>query len=225
MQVKSRDRVRDHGEVFTAEREVRAMCDLVGDVGSNPTDGTVLEPACGNGNFLVEILNRKCDRLFAAGCRIRNRSMKWSWRLADKYAFRLAGVLSLLYGIDILPDNVAECRKRMADILLERFDSVAGGRDDASRALLAKASDVISEINIVCGDALTMNRPDGSPIVFVKWRMEETGDRYRFGVTPYYFARIVGDDGGEGDLFGTVANLERSPQILFREIEKVKEYL
>ena len=223
-QVKSRERVREHGEVFTAEREVKAMCDLVGDVGSNPTDGTVLEPACGDGNFLVEILNRKCDRLYAAGCRAGGRPMKWSWRLADKYAFRLAGVLSLLYGIDILADNVYECRKRLSGVVLARFDAVVKGRDGASRVLLERAADVITGINIVCGNALTMKCHGDAPIVFVKWRMEESGDRYRVGVTPYYFEKIVGDDGLEGDLFKTFPKLDRSPQISFREIEKAREY-
>ena len=223
--MKSRERVRDHGEVFTAEREVKSMCDLLGDVGSNPTAGTVLEPACGDGNFLVEILNRKCDRLDATGCRVGGRFMKWRWQIADRYAFHLSGVLSLLYGIDILPDNVVECRRRLVEIVLSRFDAVAKGRDDSSRRVLEKAAGVILEVNIVCGDALTMETSASKPIVFVKWRMEESGDRFRFGVTPYYFAKIVGDDGREGDLFETLPKLDRSPQILFREIEKVREYV
>ena len=94
-QIKSRERVRDHGEVFTAEREVKAMCDLVGETGSNPTKGTVLEPACGDGNFLVEILNRKLDRLDALGYRRGGRAAKWKWQVADLYAFRIATVLTL----------------------------------------------------------------------------------------------------------------------------------
>ena len=224
-QVKSRQRVRDHGEVFTAEREVKAMCDLVGDVGSNPTSGTVLEPACGNGNFLVEILERKFDRLDASGWRMGGRSGKWCWQLSELYAFRAATVLTLLYGIDLLPDNVAECRQRLQEIALVRFDAVAKGRDAASRALLEKAADVILGINIVCGDALTF-RAETAPLVFVKWRAEEDGDRFAFGITPYYFETLVnGEEHGQGDLFSAKPLLDRSPQIRFSEIEKVKEFL
>ena len=57
-QVKSRQRVADHGEVFTAEREVKAMCDLVKQE-TERIESRFLEPSCGNGNFLVEVLRRK----------------------------------------------------------------------------------------------------------------------------------------------------------------------
>ena len=148
-QIKSRERVRDHGEVFTAEREVKAMCDLVGETGYNPTKGTVLEPACGDGNFLVEILNRKLDRLDALGYRRGGRAGKWKWQVADLYAFRIATVLTLLYGIDIMPDNVDACRARLFEIALVRFDAVVKGRDVASRRLLESAAKTILGINIV----------------------------------------------------------------------------
>lgn len=60
MQVKSKQRVADFGEVYTNEREVNAMLDLVADQASNP-EKTFLEPACGNGNFLSEVLARKLN--------------------------------------------------------------------------------------------------------------------------------------------------------------------
>lgn len=88
-QIKSKKRVRDHGEVFTAEREVKAMCDLVPE-----WTGNVLEPACGNGNFLVEIARRK----LAAG-------------MTPEEA------ASTIFGIDILQDNVEEARARLLEIL------------------------------------------------------------------------------------------------------------
>lgn len=224
-QIKSRERVREHGEVFTAEREVKAMCDLVGDTGANPTAGTVLEPACGDGNFLVEILNRKLDRLDALGYRRGGRAGKWRWQVADLYAFRIATVLTLLYGIDIMPDNVVVCRERLFEIALSRFDALVKGKDTKSRRLLENAARTILEINIVCGNALTFRRAAGGPIVFVKWRAEENGDRYGFGITPYYFEKMVDDDGKERDLFNALPKLDRSPQIGFREIERVKEHV
>lgn len=81
--------MRDHGEVFTAEREVKAMCDLIQD-----WKGNVLEPACGNGNFLVEIAKRK----LASG-------------------MTPLEVASTIFGIDILQDNVKEARKRLLEML------------------------------------------------------------------------------------------------------------
>ena len=83
-QVKSKRRVKDFGEVFTAEREVKAMCDLIPD----------LEPACGNGNFLVEIARRK----LASGMSIEETA-------------------NSIFGVDILTDNVMEARRRLAEIL------------------------------------------------------------------------------------------------------------
>ena len=99
-QVKSKHRVRKFGEVFTAEREVKAMCNLLPDemweIGH-----TFLEPCCGNGNFLAEILRRKLERC------------------ADSQAASAA--VSDIYGIDIQQDNVTESRDRMAAIVAERF--------------------------------------------------------------------------------------------------------
>lgn len=98
--IKSKRRVRDFGEVFTAEREVKAMCDLLPDE-MWETGHTFLEPCCGNGNFLVEILRRKLDRC------------------ADSQAASAA--VSDIFGIDIQQDNVAESRARMAAIVAERY--------------------------------------------------------------------------------------------------------
>ena len=88
-QIKSRERVSSHGEVFTAEREVKAMCDLIPD-----WTGNVLEPACGNGNFLVEIARRK----LAAG-------------------MDTVSAASTIFGVDIQADNVEEARTRLLEIL------------------------------------------------------------------------------------------------------------
>lgn len=88
-QIKSRERVSSHGEVFTAEREVKAMCDLIPD-----WTGNVLEPACGNGNFLVEIARRK----LAAG-------------------MDTVSTASTIFGVDIQADNVEEARARLLEIL------------------------------------------------------------------------------------------------------------
>lgn len=101
IQVKSRTRVANHGEVFTAEREVKAMCDLVQDE-CNRIESRFLEPACGDGNFLAEILGRKL------------RSVKRLYRKNlndfEQYSFL---AVSSIYGVELLADNAKECRERL----------------------------------------------------------------------------------------------------------------
>lgn len=101
-QIKSKERVAEHGEVFTNEREVKAMCDLVKDE-TERIDSRVLEPACGDGNFLAEILNRKLGTV----------SKCYSKSPNDWEQFSIVA-LSSLYGVDIMPDNAQECRDRLA---------------------------------------------------------------------------------------------------------------
>lgn len=100
-QVKTRQRVVEHGEVFTHEREVKAMLDLVKDQ-TYRIDSTFLEPACGSGNFLIEILNRKLEVL----------KQKYS-KSRIKYETNLIKVASTLYGVELLEDNTLECRERL----------------------------------------------------------------------------------------------------------------
>ena len=113
-QVKSRERVQKHGEVFTAPREVNAMLDLV----KNETerlDSRFLEPACGDGNFLVEILRRK---LAVANSNYQKHQSQLQY---EKDAIL---AISSIYGIDILPDNAQECRVRLLEIFKEQYQSL-----------------------------------------------------------------------------------------------------
>ena len=100
-QTKSKSRVRDFGEVFTAEREVRAMCDLIPQEVWENIERTFLEPACGNGNFLVEILARKLR-----SCATEEDGLK---------------ALASIFGIDIQADNCAESRHRLKDMFFAKF--------------------------------------------------------------------------------------------------------
>lgn len=102
--IKSKERVRDHAEVFTAEREVKAMCDLIPTIADRMK--TVLEPACGTGNFLVEIVNR---RLNAIKCAVLSHG---------EIQEAVEEVFANLYGMDIQDDNVLECRVRMLEVLV-----------------------------------------------------------------------------------------------------------
>ena len=104
-QVRSRRRVVDHGEVFTAEREVNAMLDLVR-AETERIESRFLEPACGNGNFIAEVLRRK---LAVVASRYRKSPDEY-----QRYAFL---AVSSIYGVDVLADNVGECRERLFRIV------------------------------------------------------------------------------------------------------------
>lgn len=160
-QIVSRKRVADHGEVFTAEREVKAMCDLVKSE-TERIESRFLEPACGQGAFLIEILRRK---LSIVTTRYRKAQNEW-----ERYA-TLA--ISSLYGIDILADNVALCRENLYEIFHKEYASLFSKniKDNCCRAVRH-----ILSLNILWGDALTLERPDNShhPIVFAEW--SDTGN-------------------------------------------------
>jgi hypothetical protein len=148
--VKSKQRVADHGEVFTPAWLVEAMLDLVKDE-TERIDSRFLEPACGSGNFLVQILRRKL-----AGVELRYGRSDFERR---HYALL---ALMCLYGIELLPDNIAECRAN----LLETFSDYMNL--DQSDDLYRAASHVLSQ-NLVHGDALTMRTPAALPITFAEW--------------------------------------------------------
>lgn len=160
LQTKSRERVRDHGEVFTAEREVKAMCDLVKDETEN-IFSRFLEPACGNGNFLAEILARKLLSV----------KSKYKKSVYDYERFSLL-TLASLYGVDILADNAVECRERLYGIWNGEYACACKNKtNDDTR----KSARFILKRNIVCGNALSLmcvdeNGNDTSePIVFSEW--------------------------------------------------------
>lgn len=115
-QVKSKKRVADHGEVFTSDREVNAMLDLVKHE-TERIESRFLEPACGTGNFLAQILQRK---LTIVDNRYKSSQSEWE--------FYTILAISSSYGIDILKDNVAECRDRLLGIFNERYQQNYGER-------------------------------------------------------------------------------------------------
>jgi len=155
-QIKSRKRVANHAEVFTHEREVNTMLDLVKNE-TNRIDSRFLEPACGSGNFLVEILNRKL--------KILEQKYKGSQHDYEQYAVM---VISSIYGIDLLQDNVEECRNRLFEIFLKEYQSIFKRNINEKFLGILK---IILEKNIVCGDALTMKDNTNKPIIFSEWSM------------------------------------------------------
>lgn len=159
-QTKSKERVREHGEVFTAEREVKAMCDLVKEE-TERIDSRFLEPACGDGNFLVEILARKLE--------VVKRKYRKSTLDYEKNAVL---AISSVYGVDIMQDNVIACRDRLFKLWDKQYKAVCkkNTNDQTSEAVK-----FILSKNIVCGNALTLNKVDengndiNEPIVFSEW--------------------------------------------------------
>ncbi len=154
-QGKTKKRVRDHGEVFTNEREVNAMLDMVKEETDN-IESTFLEPACGDGNFLSEILRRKLQMVF-------NRYKKE----LDNYEMYSIIAITSLYGVDILQDNVDACIDRLYNIWNEEYTNVL--RSNANEKV-REACRYILKKNILCGDALTMLKNDGTPIIFAEWK-------------------------------------------------------
>jgi hypothetical protein len=149
-EVKSRQRVADHGEVFTPEWMVEAMLDLV-KAETERIDSRFLEPACGSGNFLVRILQRKLAAV----------DLKFGRSDFEKRHYALLALMCT-YGIELLEDNVAECRVNVLEILGDYLN--VKDSDEFYRA----ASYVLSQ-NIIHGDALKMRTNDGNPITFAEW--------------------------------------------------------
>jgi len=159
-QIKSKKRVVDHGEVFTAEREVNAMLDLVKQE-TERIDSRFLEPACGDGNFLAEILRRKLA--------VVKRKYRKSPIDFEKYAVLAA---TSIYGVDILQDNVDACRARMFEIWDREYQAVL--KEEVNEDCREAVRFIFSR-NIICGNALSLKKVDangmdtGEPIIFSEW--------------------------------------------------------
>lgn len=163
-QIKNRQRVAQHGEVFTNPREVNAMLDLVRDE-SFRLDSRFLEPACGDGNFLIEILRRKLSI-------IENIKSQTEWEFKSLIA------VGSCYGIELLEDNAEACRQRLFSEVVETQASRLRNAVASKCSSFPAAGEVpayqrslryMLQKNIVCGDALTYRTADGKPITFCEW--------------------------------------------------------
>lgn len=128
--IKPKERVRDHGEVYTPAHIVRNMCDLIPSEIWEDINTKFLEPCCGNGNILAEIAKRKFEH-----CRSADEGLD---------------ALRSIYGIDILADNVEESRQRLFDMFVNAFPDAV--------ILDIMAAEAILENNIICGDSLKIMR-------------------------------------------------------------------
>ena len=148
--IKSKRRVADHGEVFTPQWLVEKMLDLVKGE-TERIDSRFLEPACGSGNFLVPVLQRKLAAV----------DQKFGKTNFERGHYALLAVMCT-YGIELLVDNIAECRENMLEVFADYLNL------DEMDELYRAASYVLSQ-NLVHGDALTMLTHDGRPITFAEW--------------------------------------------------------
>lgn len=184
--VKSKQRVADHGEVFTPAWLVEEMLDLVKGE-SERIDSRFLEPACGSGNFLVPVLQRKLATV----------QLKYGKNDFEKKHHALFALMCV-YGIELLPDNTAECREN----LLEVFNSFLQiSRDD----VWARAAAAVLRVNVVQGNALTLMTADDKPIVFPEWAYLRRG---KFQRRDFRYDALTERSSFEGTLFAEFEEAE-----------------
>ncbi len=186
--IKSKQRIADHGEVFTPAWMVEAMLDLVKGE-TERIDARFLEPACGSGNFLVRILQRKLAAV----------ELKYGKSDFEKRHYALLALMCT-YGIELLTDNIAECRANMLEILADYLTL------DESDDLYRAAFYVLSQ-NLVHGDALKMRASDGQPITFAEWGYLGKG---KFQRRDFRLDVLTGASAysREGDLFANLGKHE-----------------
>jgi hypothetical protein len=186
--VKSKQRVADHGEVFTPAWMVEAMLDLVKGEAER-IDSRFLEPACGSGNFLIQILRRKLASV----------EVKFGKSDFERRHYALLGLMCI-YGIELLPDNIAECRANLMEIFAEYLNLETS--DDLYRA----AFYVLSQ-NLVHGDALKMRSLDKQSITFAEWGYLGKGQYQR---RDFRLDALTGASAysKEGDLFADLGKHE-----------------
>lgn len=186
--IKSKQRVADHGEVFTPMWMVDAMLDLV----KNETErlnSRFLEPACGSGNFLCTILKRKLAAV----------DLRYGKSEFDRNHYALLGLMCI-YGIELLTDNIEECHVNLLEIFAEYLN--VDERSEIYRA----ASYVLTQ-NIVHGDALSMQTGGGMPIAFAEWGYLGKG---KFQRRDFRFDALTGASAfsAEGSLFADLGKHE-----------------
>lgn len=220
-QIKSKERVAQRGEVFTAEREVNAMLDLVANECLRP-DSRFLEPACGDGNFLAAILRRKLAEL--------RRKYKKSPRDYEKLSIVAIGSL---YGVDIMNDNVEACRQRLFTIWDEEY--TAHCTSDASDEAREAARFIISR-DIINGNALTLmcvddeGRDTKAPIVFSEWTLINGTQMQRsdYTMADLLLHNDTSQESGMGNLFALTEEQKEEGGIFLRRYithyKKVQDY-
>jgi hypothetical protein len=179
VQIKSKQRVSDHGEVFTPAWMVQDMLDLVKNE-SERIDSRFLEPACGSGNFLIQVLARKLATV----------QSKYGKSEFEKRHHALLALMCI-YGIELLEDNTEECRSNLLRIFQTSL------KLDSNDELFLAARNVL-KINIIRGDALSMLDIQGEPLVFPEWSYLSKG---KFSRRDFKFDDLTHRSSFEGTLF------------------------
>ena len=177
--VKSKQRVADHGEVFTPSWMVEDMLDLVKGE-SERIDSRFLEPACGSGNFLKAVLVRKLATV----------QRRYGKSEFERNHFALFSLMCI-YGIELLEDNVLECRQNLLNIFTSQLEIDV-------ESVWCKAALVVLNANIIHGDALTLKTPDGEPINFPEWGYLGSG---KFQRRDFRYDSLTQRSSVEGSLF------------------------
>ena len=177
--VKSKQRVADHGEVFTPSWMVEDMLDLVKGE-SERIDSRFLEPACGSGNFLKVVLARKLATVQA----------RYGKSEFERNHYALFALMCI-YGIELLEDNVRECRDNLLSIFTVQLKIDAESH-------WCKAALVVLNANVIHGDALTLKTPDGEPINFPEWGYLGSG---KFQRRDFRYDSLTQRSSLEGSLF------------------------
>ncbi len=186
-QIKSKQRVADHGEVFTREQEVNAMLDLVKNQAFLQIDSSFLEPACGDGNFLIEILKRKLqlvEKRYAKSQR--------------EYEFYAVLAISSIYGIELQHDNVLACRERLCKFAEQSYRSRFP--KTANDAVISVFRFILS-LNIVQGNALKMcyvdekNQDLPTLLCFSKWSHLPSGRKWSLKRHDFQYQYLIDNAG------------------------------
>ena len=184
--VKSKQRVADHGEVFTPSWMVEDMLNLVKDE-SERIDSRFLEPACGDGNFLKVVLQRKLATV----------NSRYGKSEFERNHYALFGLMCI-YGIELLEDNVRECREHLLDVFA-KFLKIDG------ESVWCKAAKVVLVANVIHGDALTLQTPEKQPINFPEWGYLGAG---KFQRRDFRYDSLTQRSSIEGSLFEFLAEHE-----------------
>lgn len=207
--IRSKKRVSDHGEVFTPQWMVEAMLDLVKGEAER-IDARFLEPACGSGNFLVPVLQRKLAAV----------ELKFGKSDFNKRHYAMLGLMCT-YGIELLADNIEECQANMLEVLSQYLNL-------SSEDEMYRASAHVLSVNIVHGDALTMKTSQGEPISFAEWGYLGKG---KFQRRDFRLDVLTGASAfnAEGSLFAGLGNheifkpIKTYPQMTVRDLANQNE--
>lgn len=202
IQIKSKERVKDHGEVFTPDFIVNDMLDLV-KTETERIDSRFLEPACGDGNFLIVILERKLDVI--------QKKYKSSQIEFEKMALLATGSI---YGVELLKDNVDLCIKRLFDLVKDKYDELYKGK---CKTDFYESINLVLQRNILQGDALVLKKENGEYIVFSEWSLVNNNFIKRRDFT---FKELIKKESAlEGPLF-ELLDKDRDPYLIPQPIKE-----